>query len=341
MRRRLVLPALVVALAIQGRARSQEPPKVDRSAGLAAKHPGDVGLRDDPAVLLFEDFDKGDLGAVRSRWDEASNAGDSVLALSDDVPTFVAGAGRHSLQVTAHPGRDTGGHLYRRLPRGVDDLYVRFYVKFPEPANYVHHFVHVGGYNPPTRWPQGGAGVRPKGDERVTVGIEPFGRDGTRPPPGDWNFYAYWHEMKRSADGRYWGNGLSPVTSRPVPVGRWQCVELRIKLNAPGRRDGVLGLWLDGEPAADIHEGVRRGPWTGMGFRLRAPDQQGEAFEGFDFRTSDDLKLNFVWLLHYVTETNQRRNRVDDPARPGVVRFDQVVAASSYIGPIRAGSGSR
>ena len=73
---------------------------------------------------------------------------------------------------------------------------MRFYVKFPDPAGYVHHFVHLGGYDPSTRWPQGGAGERPRGDERVTVGIEPFGRNGTRPPPGEWNFYAYWHEMK-------------------------------------------------------------------------------------------------------------------------------------------------
>ncbi len=69
--------------------------------------------------------------------------------------------------------------------------------------------------------------------------------------------------------------------------------------------------------------------------------QAGEPFEGFDFRTSEDLKLNFVWLLHYVTQTSQQLNRVAEPARPGVVRFDQIVAATRYIGPIQAASGSR
>ena len=332
---------MFVVVILTAAAAAQDRPPSDRSAGLAERYPGDRGLGDDPAVLLYEDFDGVDLRTVVGRWDEASNSAGAVLALADDVPPLASGSNRHSLQVTAHPGRDTGGHLYRRLPRGVDELFLRFYVKFPDPPTYIHHFVHLGGYNPPTRWPQGGAGDLPRGDQRVTVGIEPFGHEGTSPPPGEWNFYAYWHEMKKSADGRFWGNGLSPAVARPVPSNRWQCVEVRMRLNTPGRRDGVLALWLDGEEVADIHEGVRRGPWTGMGFELRPPERAGEPFEGFDFRTSNDLKLNFVWLLHYVTETSQRRNRVADPARPGVVRFDQVVAATRYVGPIRSESGTR
>jgi hypothetical protein len=298
--------------------------------GLASRHPGDVGLGEDPAVLLVDTFDAGALGEVLARWDESSNEGGAVLSLSDDVPSPAKGG--RSLRVEAHPGRDTGGHLYTRLPRGVDELYLRFYVKFPEPAGYVHHFVHLGGYRPATSWPQGGAGDRPEGDERVTVGIEPFGRDGSVPPPGDWNFYAYWHEMKGSADGRYWGNGLSPAVPARVPAGRWQCVEVRMKLNAPGRRDGALALWLDGEPVMAIEEGTKRGPWTGLGFVL---DPAGEPFEGFDFRTTDGLKINFVWLLHYVTEASQRRNGAE--GRPVVVLFDQVVAATEYIGPMSPG----
>jgi hypothetical protein len=209
-------------------------------------------------------------------------------------------------------------------------------VKFPEPANYIHHFVHLGGYRPATRYPQGGAGDRPAGDERMTVGIEPFGQNGRLDPPGAWNLYTYWHEMKRSADGRYWGNAIVPATRPRAPAGRWQCVEVKLALNTPGTRNGELALWLDGEPVADVKQGTPRGPWTGLGFDVREPDAGGntEPFEGFDFRKTADLKVNFVWLLHYVTATNQKRNRLDDPARPSVVLFDQVVAATEYIGPI-------
>jgi hypothetical protein len=327
--------ALLVALSIAAVAPlavAADDAPLPRGPGLSADHPGDRGLGDDPAVLVFEPFDAAALAEVQARWDEASNRDGRVLALRDDAPE---GAGdRRCLEMAAHPGLDTGGHLYRRLPREVDELFVRFYVKFPEPANYVHHFVHVGGYRPATRYPQGGAGERPRGDERVTVGIEPFGRNGTLPAPGDWNLYAYWHEMKRSADGRYWGNGLSPARPQRVPAGRWQCVELQFRLNTPGRRDGALALWLDGEPVADFRAGAARDAWTGLGFQLRDDGKDGEPFEGFDFRTTADLRLNFLWLMHYVTPENQRRNRVADPDRPSVVRFDQVVAATRYVGPI-------
>jgi hypothetical protein len=312
--------------AIQG---VDDMPPLPDGPGVSARHPLERGLHGDPAVLLFEDFEVGAIEEIAPRWESISNKDDRVLALDEDIP--IPGAGRHSLRVTAHPGLDDGGHLYTRLPREVDRLFLRFYVKFPEPPGYVHHFVTMGGYHPSTAWPQGGAGERPRGDDRVTVGIEPFGRNGDVPPPGDWNFYAYWHEMKVSAGNRYWGNGLSPARREPVPAARWQCVEVMTQLNTPGRRDGRLALWLDGRLVADIHEGTRRGPWTGMGFVL---DEDGEPFEGFDFRTTDELKLNFVWLLHYVTESSHRRNGVDDPARPTVVLFDHVVAATEYIGPI-------
>jgi hypothetical protein len=141
--------------------------------------------------------------------------------------------------------------------------------------------------------------------------------------------------MKKSADNRFWGNGLSPSTPRQVPAGRWQCVEVMIKLNEVGKRDGELGLWLDGEPVTHIQAGTLRGPWTGLGFDVR--ETGGEPFEGFNFRTTTDLKVNYVWLLHYVTETSQQRNRVDEPERDSVVQFDHIVAATEYIGPIAPG----
>lgn len=303
--------------------------------GIAAKYARDSGIAQDPSVLFAEDFESGDITDLEKRWDSVENKNNRVLEIVEDAPANSAGT--RSLRITAHPGQDTGGHLYRRLPREVDQLFLRFYVKFPEPANYVHHFVHFGGYHPTTPWPQGGAGVRPNGDERITVGIEPFGRSGRVPAPGDWNFYAYWHEMKKSADSRYWGNGLSPAMRQAVPTNRWQCVEVMLKLNTVGQRDGALALWLDGEQVMDIKQGTPRGPWTGLGFDVLPTG--GEPFEGFDFRTTDDLKINFVWMLHYVTDVNQRRNQVDDPQRPSIVQFDHIVAATEYIGPLAAPKG--
>jgi hypothetical protein len=300
--------------------------------GLAARFPGDAGIARHPSVLLAADFETDDLDALRRRWDSVSDADGRVLAFSADVPP--GSAGHRSLQMTATLGTNTGGHLYRRFPRGVDRAFARFYVRFAEDADYVHHFVHLGGYRPATPWPQGGAGERPRGDERITVGIEPYGDYGRFPPPGIWNFYAYWHEMKRSADGKYWGNGLRPERPEHVPRGRWQCVEVMLQLNsAPEKADGELALWLDGRLAAHFRPGVRRGPRSGMGFTIRLED--GEPFEGFRWRTTTDLKVNFFWLLHYVTENAARQNRVERPNVTHRVWFDDIIVATEYIGPIR------
>jgi len=299
--------------------------------GLAARYPGDAGIANDPDVVFAEDFEAGDLQEILARWTDRRNPKESPFQLVEDIP---AGSwGKWSLLMTAIPSKNNGGHLYKRLPQELDTVFARFYVKFPEPAGYIHHFVTIGGYRPATNWPQGGAGTRPRGDDRITVGIEPFGFSGKYPPPGLWNFYVYWHEMKQSADGRFWGNGLSPPEDQPVPVGRWQCVEVMIRMNSrPDSRDGELALWLDGKLVAHFRRGAPRGPWTGLGFRLLA--EGGTPFEGFNWRTNPALKINFFWLLHYVTPESLRRNKVADLDAENRVLFDQIVVAKRYVGPI-------
>ncbi|MGQ9523237.1 MAG: hypothetical protein ACUVTZ_00215 [Armatimonadota bacterium] len=300
--------------------------------GLSARYPGDRGIDKDPNVLFTEDFEVESLSALARRWSDVSNKDGKVLSLSGDVPP--SSGGRRSLQMTATLGENTGGHLYARLPREVETVFARFYVKFPPDVGYIHHFVHLGGYNPPTNYPQGGAGERPLGGERVTVGIEPTGNYGRHPAPGVWNFYAYWHEMKRSADGRYWGNSIQPETPLPVPRGRWQCVEVMLKLNSsPEKRDGELALWLDGRLSMHVRQGTPRSEWTGMGFRVLK--SRGEPFEGFSWRADNRLKINFFWLLHYVTEQAARQNRVSSPNPICRVLFDDIVVSTTYVGPTK------
>lgn len=300
--------------------------------GLSDKYPADRGIAKDRDVLLFEDFEEGTIQDLSKRWENVSNKNGEVLEFIDDTP--VGGAGKRSLKMTATLGQNTGGHLYKRLPKQVDTAFVRFYVKFPKDAAYIHHFVHFGGYNPSTPWPQGGAGERPRGDERITVGIEPYGSYGKYPPPGAWNLYCYWHEMKGSADGRFWGNSLMPANPAIVKPDKWECVEVMLKLNStPDEADGELAIWIDGKLNGYFKKGTARSQWTGMGFRLL--DSGGEPFEGFRWRKSTDLKINFFWLLHYVTENAYRQNRVANPPQKNSVMFDNIVVATKYIGPIK------
>jgi len=298
--------------------------------GLSARHPGDAGIARDPAVLFAEDFEESSLEQVDKHWGgETSNKDGKVLSLSSEVPP--QSPGKQSLQMTGTLGENSGGHLYTVFP-GVDKAFVRFYVKFAADHGYEHHFVELGGYNPPTPYPNPRAGTRPQGDDRVMVFIDPIGEYGQYPPPGIWMLYTYWPEMKISADNMYWGNCMNPIHPQPVPRGQWQCVELMIKLNTPGKADGELALWLDGKLVMHVVKGIPRGPWSGMGFDLLA--KGGEPFEGLRLRTSAELNINHLWLEHYVDEFAQRQSNLDNPNPVNRVWFDDVVVSTQYIGPI-------
>ena len=164
--------------------------------GLAYRYKGDKGIDKDPDVIFAENFEADSLDIVKSRWESVQSL--DMMSLSADVPA--ASAGKHSLLMTHVGGKGTGSHLYRRLLPGYEQLYVRFYVKFAEDCYPIHHFVHVGGYNPSTPWPQGGAGIRPDGDARFTTGIEPYGEIWR------WDFYSYWMGMRSSPDKKSWGH---------------------------------------------------------------------------------------------------------------------------------------
>src|SRR5262245_32579895 len=127
----MMIRFLILALAALALITSADAGSLPEGPGLADGFPGDSGISKDPRVLFAEGFEEGTVQAVFKRWDSASAESGRVLSLCDDVPFRDAGAGRRSLKITAHPGEDTGGHLYTRLPRGVETAFARFYVKFP------------------------------------------------------------------------------------------------------------------------------------------------------------------------------------------------------------------
>jgi hypothetical protein len=234
-------------------------------------------------------------------------------------------------------GKSTGGHLYRRLPES-DRWFVRFYVKFAQDCGPIHHFFHIGGYNPATPYPQGGAGERPRGNERFTVGIEPFGKDWV------WDYYTYWMEMRGSPPrGQTWGNTFVRDPDLKVRRDRWICAETMIQMNDVGDRNGQLALWIDGRLVNHTGKGFPKGKWIYDKFvrdeggesirwddarqgpvRSNVPDG-GVPFEGFQFRSDERLSLNFLWILFYVTDSR--------PGHVSRVWFDDIVVAKKYIGP--------
>ena len=320
------LLAVLIAACISSLSLASDPPHrlSPAVAGLAWRYVGDKGIEKDPAVVFAESFEAESLEGVWSRWESVQTR--EIMSLSPDVPA-VSG-GKHSLLMTHVGGRSTGGHLYRRLLPGYDKLHVRFYVKF-DPACYpIHHFVHLGGYNPPTAWPQGGAGTRPQGDERFSTGIEPYGN------AWRWDFYSYWMGMRSSPDGGSWGNDFINDSALAVERGRWICVELMMKMNQPATEsNGEQALWIDGRPwvkdrqvVSHLGPGFPRGRWIWDSF---LPDPNGEPFEGFRWRSADELNLNYLWLLLYITKAPD--------GHVSRVWFDDIVVAGDYIGPINPG----
>jgi len=209
---------------------------------------------------------------------------------------------------TDSPGRRSihfkdNAHLFTH-PKGVDVMYCRFYVKFHPKTGYIHHFVHIVADSDPKPWPKGGAGQTPAGDMKFSTGIEPTGRWGRFQPPGVWNFYTYWHEMQTK-----WGTTFNGRQD-PIEPGRWYCVEAMVKANSsPDKADGEQAFWVNG--------------------RLYG------RFTGFRWRTTSDLKINSFWLLYYNTDQPARHNKDPHPeTRVMEVWFDDIVAATEYIGPI-------
>jgi len=291
-----------------GTTKSPLPPEASLPApgpdkgGLASLYPGDEGIERDPRVLYVDDFETGTVDEIGARWGSISRKDN--IALSEDI--HGNSPGNKSVHISKN------GHLYTHT-KGADTMYARFYVKFHEKTGYVHHFVHLVADRTPTPWPKGGAGETPPGDAKFSTGIEPSGRWGKYPPPGIWNFYTYWHEMKSK-----WG---SVYEGKPklIEPGRWYCVEAMLKANSsPDKADGEQAFWVDGELYG--------------------------RFTGFRWRTTDKLKINSFWLLFYNTDQPARHNKDPNPeSRVMEVWFDDVVVATEYIGPVsgRPGRGKK
>src|ERR1043165_2003946 len=278
---------------------------------LAAKYPGDTGIEKDPKVIFTENFDDVSADALKKRWESVKDP--QIMSSADDVPA--GAANKHSLLMTHIGGKGDGGALYRRLPKGQDQVYARFYIKFDPDCAPIHHFgTNMGGYNPTTAWPQGGAGLRADGGKGFWTGGEPCGKNWR------WDFYAYWCEMRGSPPkGQTWGNSFIHDKVLNVTRGKWQCIEFMIKVNDVGQSNGETALWIAGEKVSHLRKGSPKGKWVfdkfnpgegGEGVRWSdakgGPEyptvaEGGEPFEGFRWRTTPELNVNFIWTYLYIT----------------------------------------
>ena len=291
--------------------------------GIAAKYPGDRGIEKHGAVVFVEKFNERSLNGLFNRWQDVKER--EGMSFSRDVPEG-SGDGR-SLLTTHIGGRGTGSYLTHYL-KGYTQLYARWYVKFDPKCNPIHHFgPSLAAKNPLKPYGGGHAGERPPGDQHAHASLEPHGRSWT------WGFYSYWHEMRPCPPrGQYFGNVFTwGVPGKEVVRDKWICVEIMMKMNDPvGEHNGELAFWLDGKlirhqgkVVSHLGKGFPTGRWTHDKF---CPDTGGQPFEGFQWRTTENMRILHVKTGVYITTAP--RGYVSK------IWFDNLVVAKEYIGPL-------
>jgi hypothetical protein len=293
-------------------------------------HPGDVGIAKDPAVIWSEDFEEADVATMFARYDDSKKDG---LAFDGDVPA--KSGGKASAKLTASGDGPNAVDFFKKLPDS-EEAFIRYYAKYESNAPFHHTGVWVGGYNPASTYPNPQAGLKPNGDDRFSVSLEPLER-GVAPRMDYYNYYMKMHSWMDTpmGDTAYYGNSFMhdpAVTAK----NEWQCIELHIKLN-PDPSSGMgaeLGLWIDDVSVAQFSDSAPLGYWVKDKF---CPDA-ATGTECTDYRPSDvtlipldlqyrsttALKINAFWPQNYIT----------DPGS-GSVWYDDMVVAKVRIGCLR------
>ena len=298
---------------------------------LADAYPGDIGIENDPAVVWTESFEQASIEDVVARYDDAKAEG---LSLDADVPA--ASSGASSGRFTASGAGPNAVDLFKSFDAGYDELFVRYYVKYQADVTWHHTGVWVGGYAPPTDYPNPQAGLKPNGDDRFSVSIEPVWPGS--PPRLD--TYDYWMKMRSwmdqpEGDTAYYGN---PLIHREDFLAQesWQCIEIRIKVNddLASAAGAALGVWLDDGTIAELDDQGPLGYWvrdkwcpddtTAPECTDYRPDAPELVPVDLQVRTTADLAINNFWPQNYITEGG-----------PGSVWYDDMVVATRRIGCIR------
>ncbi len=205
-----------------------------------------------------------------------------------------------------------GNSLRVRYPKGLigGDSACQWYTSFPklgiEPRDeaYVRYYVR---FDPKFQFVKGGKLPGLAGGQGNTGGKIPSGRDG-------WSARLMWRTDGRIVQYVYhpdqpgkWGEDF-PWTLKGQPAffkpGTWHCVETYVRMNTPGKKDGVLRSWLDGELALEV---------TSIRFR-EVPELLIDAFYFSTFFGGGEPD----WA----------------PPKDQYVQFDSFVIAEGPIGPL-------
>jgi len=306
-----VLGALPMFAAAAGSVPETFPKLPEGDTGIAAHYPGDQGIESDPAVVFADDFESySSVADLRRKWDVLIHEGN--LSISDETDHGLSGARSLLLSIPQQTAPLATG-VNKVLSETLEVLFLRWYQKFDGGWMVPGGSVHNGG----SISAKFGAtpGIRADGRNKFLVNFE--SENATGDAPGLLNVYVYWPEQ-----GDKWGDHFYP-SGKVFPfsvarsgvrtfgehfearrdlspqLGRWYCYEYMVKANTPGQRDGRIAMWVDGTLIAD--------------------------FPNLRLRDVKDLKIDRFGLGVYIANNTGRGNRM---------WHDNVVAATSYIGPV-------
>ena len=305
----------VVALFAQEEARPAPLPEGDK--GLAAKYPGAVGIEKDKAVLLYEDFENASNAAdLRKKWDFAVHH-DKWISITNEPANIHSG--KQALEFTV-PQQETelSNSIGTRIKEEKDVLFLRYYSKFEKGFDQIgssHNGATISAH-----YHENGRATPGKpadGRNKYLICFENWRGEAKTTAPGDLNIYCYHPEQKdgfgdhffpsgKVLPNSYARSGAATFGKQFVPradiipeLDRWYCYEVMLKANTVGQRDGRVACWLDGKLIAD--------------------------FPNLRLRDIDTLKIDHFAIGLHIGKNTARANKK---------WYDDVVAATEYIGPI-------
>jgi hypothetical protein len=276
--------------------------------GIAVSYPGDQGIENDPAVLFADDFESyGDAADLWDRWDNTYQ--ESETAIVTDAGNVFAGSQSVAFTLPTNDA-ELSNAVEQVVSPEVDTLYLRWYQKIDGNDDIVGSHHNGGGISAHYQGP----GLRADEANHFLAAFESWRGDAAETSPGQLNAYVYHFDQRDIWGDHFFPTGLvSPNTSLPFDFGRdfvareditpeldrWYCYEMRLSANTVGSRDGRITLWLDGNLIAD--------------------------FGNLVFRDDPTVKIDRFSVMFHAG------------ANPGAATtkyVDNVVAATSYIGPV-------
>jgi len=270
--------------------------------GLAADHPNDSNIANDPDVIFATGFESEDWD---DQWTVAGDMDVIDTVHRDPTRAFSPLAGK-ALRVKIAEGKNSALNTAYKFQKEVgsepEEVYFRYYLRLGDDWNQTLQ----GGKMPGISGTYGTAGW---GGRKVdgTDGWSARGSFGKTVPNDNplggkhpIKTYAYHADMKGDyGDSWVWDKGGHAFLEN----NRWYCVEQHLKLNTPTKNDGVLQAWVDG--------------------RL--------AFEKTDIRFRDvsKLKIEQIWMNVY------HGGKLPSPYDQHCF-IDNVVVAKKYIGPMKS-----